>query len=192
MWTEIKLQVTPFEFGHISLIFLICNDKNIQKRKEVQDCKILKLGKNSLSRNNSDKVIYNFSSVTLSDSDKSLLSKGLNFALPPVSLEYSEYLVDYELFSRDTVSLETSHLDRELLKGRFKNVVFSYFKTYNSSRRPNNLTSEEFESLLKLSKNKDVVIQKSGKRNSVVFIDKAALTNRIQKLLDNPRQFPQY
>ena len=64
----------------------------------------MKLGKNSLSRNNPDKVIYNFSSVTLSDRDKSLLSKGLNFPLPPASLEYSEYLMDYELFFRDTLS----------------------------------------------------------------------------------------
>ena len=63
---------------------------NTQKCKEVQDCKILKLGKNSLCRDNPNKVIYNFSSVTLSDSDKSLLRKGLNIALSPASLEFSE------------------------------------------------------------------------------------------------------
>ena len=57
---------------------------------EVQDRKTLKLGKNSLSRNNPDQVIYNFLSVTLNDSDKYLLSKGLNFALPPTPLCYSE------------------------------------------------------------------------------------------------------
>ena len=53
---------------------------------EVQDRKTLKLGKNSLSRNNPDQVIYNFLSVTLNDSDKYLLSKGLNFPLPPTPL----------------------------------------------------------------------------------------------------------
>ena len=84
--TEIKQQVNPIDFAHISSILLICNDKNIRKCKEVKDRKILKLGNNSLSRNNPDKVIYNFSSVTLSDSDKSLLSKGLHFALPLASL----------------------------------------------------------------------------------------------------------
>ena len=84
--------------------------------------------------------------------------KGLNFAFPPASLEYSEYLVDFELFFRDTLSLETSHLDRELLKSRLKSLVFSSFKTYNSSKRPNNLMHDEFESLLKLSRNKNVVI----------------------------------
>ena len=118
-----------------------------------------------------------------------MLSKGLNFALPPASLEYSEYLVNYELFFRYVLSLETSHLDRELLKSRLKYLAFSSFKTYNSSRKPNNLTPEEFESLLDLSKNKDVVIQKSDKGNSVVSIDKIIYTNGIKKLLDNFRQF---
>ena len=146
--TKIKQQVNPIDFVDISSIFLICNDKNIQKCKEVQDCKIIKLGKNSLSRNNPDKVIYNFASVTLSDSNKSLLSKDLNFALPPTSLEYSEYLVDYELFFKDTLSLETSHLDCVLLKSRLKELAFSSFKTYNSSRKSNNITPEEFEYLL--------------------------------------------
>ena len=136
-------KVSAIDSAHISSIFLICNDKNIRKCMEVQDQKILKLGKNSLSRNNLDKVIYKFSSVTVIDSHKSLLSKGLNFALPPASLQYSEYLVDYELFFRDTLSLETSHLNRELLKSRLKNLALSSFKIYNSSRKPNHLTLEE-------------------------------------------------
>ena len=110
-----------------------------------------------------------------SDSDKSLLSKGLNFVLPPASLEYSEYLVDFELFFRD------------MFQSWFKNLAFSSFKTYNSFRRPNNLTHDEIESLLKLSKNKNVVIQKSDKGNFVVLIDKIVYTNGIKKLLDNSK-----
>ena len=34
--TKIKQQVNPIDFAHISSIFLICNDKNILKYKEVQ------------------------------------------------------------------------------------------------------------------------------------------------------------
>ena len=56
--TEIKEQVNPIDSAHISSIFLTCNDgKNIQKCKELQDHKILKLGKNSLRRSNPSKVI---------------------------------------------------------------------------------------------------------------------------------------
>ena len=71
----------------------------------MQNSKSSNFGKNSLIRNNFDKVSYNFSSATLSNGDKSLLSKGLNFE--SFSLEYSEHLVDYELFLRDTLSFET-------------------------------------------------------------------------------------
>ena len=75
-----------------------------------------------------------------------------------------------------------------MLKSRLKDLTVSSFKTYNSPRKPNNLTPEEFESLLKLSK-KNAVIQKSDKGNSVVLIDKIIYTNGIKKLIDNPRKF---
>ena len=90
--------------------------------------------------------------------------------------------------SLDSLSLETSHLDHDLFKSRLKDLPFSSFKTYNSSRKPNNLTPDESESLLKLSKNKNFVIQKSDKGNSVVLIDKIIYINGIKKLLDNPRK----
>ena len=184
---EIKQQVNPIDFAHISLIFLICYGKNIQKWKEVQYCKILKLGKNSLSRSNPNKVIYNFSSVTLSDSDKSLLSKSLNFACHTLLWNIWNIWLIMNCFS-ETLNLDTSHLDCELLKSRLKNLVFSSFKIYVSSRTPNFLTPEESESLLKLIKNKNV-IQKSDKGNSFILIDKIVYTNGIRKLSDNLRQF---
>ena len=184
---EIKQQVNRIDFAHISLIFLICYGKNIQKWKEVQYCKILKLGKNSLSRSNPNKVIYNFSSVTLSDSDKSLLSKSLNFACHTLLWNIWNIWLIMNCFS-ETLNLDTSHLDCELLKSRLKNLVFSSFKTYVSSRTPNFLTPEESESLLKLIKNKNV-IQKSDKGNSFILIDKIVYTNGIRKLSDNLRQF---
>ena len=184
---EIKQQVNRIDFAHISLIFLICYGKNIQKWKEVQYCKILKLGKNSLSRSNPNKVIYNFSSVTLSDSDKFLLSKSLNFACHTLLWNIWNIWLIMNCFS-ETLNLDTSHLDCELLKSRLKNLVFSSFKTYVSSRTPNFLTPEESESLLKLIKNKNV-IQKSDKGNSFILIDKIVYTNGIRKLSDNLRQF---
>ena len=88
----------------------------------------------------------------------------------------------------ETLNLDTSHLDCELLKSRLKNLVFSSFKTYVSSRTPNFLTPEESESLLKLIKNKNV-IQKSDKGNSFILIDKIVYINGIRKLSDNLRQF---
>ena len=109
--------------------------------------------------------------------------------MQPVSLECLEYLVDFELFFRDTRSLETSHLDRELLKSRLTNLAFAFLKIYDSSRRPNNPTNEEFQSLFKINKNKNVFIQKSVTGNYVVLIDTITYINVMTKFLDNSRQF---
>ena len=74
-------------------------------------------------------------------------------------------IMNCELFFRDCF-LETSHRDCELLKSRLEDLVFHLSKL-NSSNKLKNLTPEEFESLLNLSKNKTVVIQKSDKDNPV-------------------------
>ena len=44
-----------------------------------------------------DKVIYNFSSHKLSEEKKSVLSKGLQFALAPKRLEYADYKLPIEV-----------------------------------------------------------------------------------------------
>ena len=47
--TKMKQQVNPIGLAHVSSIFLICNDKNIGKCKEVQDHKIVNNSANLLT-----------------------------------------------------------------------------------------------------------------------------------------------
>ena len=49
--------------------------------------------KSSKTSNNLEKVIFNYSSHVLTDSEKGLLCKGLNFAIPPDKLECSDFLL---------------------------------------------------------------------------------------------------
>ena len=42
-----------------------------------------------------EKVVSIFFSHTLSDSEKSLLCKGLRFALPPKKIDYADFLVQF-------------------------------------------------------------------------------------------------
>ena len=51
-----------------------------------------------------NKVIYNFPNYYLTDSDKSLLIKGFNFAIPPKKIEYSKFSLPFELLFRDIKS----------------------------------------------------------------------------------------
>ena len=75
-------------------LFLLGNDKNLVKHQKVQN----KFGK--FVSHDPDKVIYNFSSHKLTEVE-SVLSKGLQFALPPKMLEYAVYMLPFELLFRD-------------------------------------------------------------------------------------------
>ena len=47
-----------------------------------------------------EKVIFIFSKLSITDTEKTLLVTGLSFSLPPKQLSYSDYLINFELFYR--------------------------------------------------------------------------------------------
>ena len=46
-------------------------------------------------------MIFNLSSYELSDVEKSVLCKGLDFSIEPESIAYSDFLLPFELLFRD-------------------------------------------------------------------------------------------
>ena len=77
------------DFVHVTTIFLVSNDKEISKNQKTLDKKLHNLFFNnyydtSVMSHDADKIIFNFSSHVLTNHEKSLLSKGLNFAIPPM------------------------------------------------------------------------------------------------------------
>ena len=185
----IKDQINFIDFVHITTLFLTSNNRLLDKSQTTQDRKIVELCKERVPCNDPDKVIFNFSSIDLTDSDKSLLCKGLDFALIPKRLEYSNYLVDFELFYRDVVNFATSYLDHELIKCKIKDIALTSFKSFKRISQENNLSSEELQSLKKLNENKEIVIQKSHKGKSVVILNKDVYTSRVKTLLSDHTKF---
>ena len=66
------------------------------------------------------KAIFNFSSDVLTECEKSLHCKELNFAIPPDKLKYFNFLLPFELFSRDIQNLDVTGQKKQLLKARIK------------------------------------------------------------------------
>ena len=125
------------------------------------------------SSHDPEKVTFNFSSHKLTSSEKHILSKGLRFAIPPRQIDYSDYLAEYELLYRSTTDLSMTLEDRECFKAKLKDIALSSYKLFNDNcKYENNLSSEKLSSLKTLMRNKNIVIQKAGKGNSVVIIDK--------------------
>ena len=120
---SLNCKMSYIDCVHVCNTLLVSNNKNISKVKETQDKKLCNLllknmGNNSDTCQDSDKIIFNFSSYNLSDHEKIVLSKGLSFAIPPKTIKYSEFLVPFELLFGDINSLDVSNLNKECFKSR--------------------------------------------------------------------------
>ena len=136
-----------------------------------------------------EKVIFNFSKYELSNAEKELLVKDLNFCLAPKQLNYAVCLVHFGLFYRNIRNLEIlSNEDLDFVKTKTKERALSSYKQCNKSPQQN-LSKGELEALASLSKNKDFVIQKSDKGNSVVIVVEESYIKRVENLLSNQRKF---
>ena len=67
----------------------------------VQQKKFNKLLTECKPKQDAEKVIFNFSNISLTEA-----SESLSFPLPPKKLSYSDYLVNFELFYRSIDNLE--------------------------------------------------------------------------------------
>ena len=79
-------------------------------------------------------------------------------------------LVQFGLFFRDIRNLNILfNEDLDFVNTKTKEAVLSSYRSYNNNV-PQSLSKEEFNSLQNLSKNKNLIIQKSG--NSVVIVQR--------------------
>ena len=125
--------------------------------------------------------------MSLADAESSLLVKGLNFALPPKQLSYSDYLINFELFYRSIDNLKIVSGDNlDFIEIRIKDTTLTSFRNYNATV-PQRLSNEEFEGLKILSKNCNLVIQKAS--NSVVIAEKDVYLRYIETILSNHNKF---
>ena len=73
-------------FVHISATFLSSNDNLLKTQDSIQQKKFNKLLTECKPKQDAEKIIFNFSDVSLTEAEKELLVKDLSFSLPPKSL----------------------------------------------------------------------------------------------------------
>ena len=100
--------------------------------------------------------------------------KGLNFAIPPKNINYADFMLPLELLNRNVDSLEVSNLDKEFTKSMLRDSAFSSCKDTGKTLEKN-LLKEEYDALKILFKNKDIIVQKADKGNTVVTLKKKRL-----------------
>ena len=170
---------------------MIGNDKAILKHKQIQNKKLNNLRVTTLesSSHDPDKVVYNFSDYKLSESEKSVLSKGLEFAIPPNKLEYADLMLPFELLFRDIKSTDLSIPLTKAIKSKISDTAFSSFDSFNNNKMRSNLSKEELKALHNLRKQKHLVIQKADNGSTVVITEKNVYINKMKWIDSDTTKF---
>ena len=80
--------------------------------------------------------------------------------------------------------------DRERFKAKIKDIALSSYKLLNDNfKYENNLSSEELSSLKTLMRNKNIVIQKADKDNTVVIMDKEKYIQGVKNVISDSSKF---
>ena len=124
------------DFCRIGTLFLNINNKKLSTAKIIQNKKNTDLvleNSNLILETSHDhgKVIFNFSSHELSDDEKLLLCKGLNFSISPKRLNYADQMLHFKLLFRDIDKNDVPNEDKKFIKSRLKNSAFTSFWSYN-------------------------------------------------------------
>ena len=94
----------------------------------------------------------------------------------------------FELLFRDINKNEMLNEDKQFIKTRLKDSAFTSFRSYNYNSEIN-LTKNERLALNNLSNNKNIIIRKSDKGNSLVLLDKNKYLEAMSKILNNNAKF---
>ena len=152
---QLQYQLSPIDFMHVSSLFIVSYDKVICKNDKIHTRKLQKLIPNIHEKgiidnvsHDPNKAIYNFSNYHLTDSDKSLPTKGLNFAIPPKKIEYSKFLLPFQLLFRDKKCNSESSVDLASVKARLQDTAFTSYSAFNKGNSSfSHLSKDKFESL---------------------------------------------
>ena len=162
----------------------------MDRKRKLQN--LLKISSNNIfsDSHNPDRVIFNFSSYELTDEEKNVLCKGLNFSVKPRWIEYSEFLLPFELLFHDIKREDLCNKDMSLIKARLLDTALTSYQNFSSDKdSPENLPPSEFKALKHLSKNKNIVIQKADNGNTVVILDKFSYISAIEDILNDNSKF---
>ena len=89
------------------------------------------------------------------------MHRGVQFALPPTTLEYADYLLSFELVYRDIKATNLNTVENETIKSKLLDTAFSLLDTFKRNKPKYNLSEIKSQALSFLSQNNDIIIQKS-------------------------------
>ena len=191
---QLKSAVSFFDFLYLNNLIITSNANSVSRVDYVHQRKLCKLGYVNDCNMSPDTVIFNYSSVQLSDLEKSALSKGLKFVFPPKKLNYIYHMLPFEKLVNTLSNLDFYD---PLAKG------FNYFKqslgylanwsfySFNPFSNKHLFDKDMFTALKSLSKKENLIITRPDKGNGVVLLNKDSYLEKMTTILNDASKFSQ-
>ena len=101
---ELQRALLVLDISYVRSFFIVANDKSILHHDNIQNRilqNLLNISSNKIfsESHNPDKVIFNFFLYELTDDEKNVFCKCLNFSVKPGPIEYSKFLLPFEFYS---------------------------------------------------------------------------------------------
>ena len=139
-----------------------------------------------------DSVITNLCDYPLSEVEKLALANGLKFSLLPSKLKPGSYLANFEVLYRNLSGSDFNgnEEDRVYLKETLSEIAYSSYFNFNMSWRSLlNVPRDQYNALLKLSKNEDIIITCPDKGSGIVVLNKADYIKKMEEIVADTTKF---
>ena len=193
--SSLKTLLSPLDYNHICSVI----EAKALKIKHRNSCKLekkfnnlkRKFGIPKVSNLRNDDIIFNYSHRALTETEKSVLARGLRFCLPPKDVDKYDVKCSFELLYRDLIKLDLplSDENHDQLKSKLKNISYSYIYSYDFSKQKNILNKDEWKALTDLRKDDSIIITKPDKGNGVVIISRLDYLSKMKHLISDTTKF---
>ena len=102
---------------------------------------------------------------------------------------YVDYLLPFQLLFRDIDLCEIPSYHKEFISNRLRDCAFTSFRD-SSKINENNLSKKKHLALKDIIKNRDFVIQKADRSNTVVILNKNDYISKTKAICLNFRSYP--
>ncbi|CAF3042390.1 unnamed protein product [Rotaria socialis] len=127
------------------------------------------------------KTVHNVSSYTLSSTEERLLCRGWDFCIENKVIDFLEFGTDVELNSLRIESSCHNSVFRSICR-HMHNASQQLMKSCRK-KKFSNLSDDELKALKSLKSNKNIVIVKADKGNSIIILDKESYIKKAEEIL---------
>ena len=153
------------------------NDKTLQRLLKTQQ------GQGVLRHD----TVFNLTDIELTDIEKDVLCRGLNFGIPP-HLVREEIEAEFELCWKQLETVPTTDDRRRECKTALANEAQKYVNA-KVDRTGYTLNKEHLQTMKQLKKNKNIVISRPDKGSGVVILNRKDYVQKMEDVLSQKDKF---